>query len=528
MTKRTKAAADTRPVVRCAIYTRKSSEEGLEQEFNSLDAQREAGEAYVRSQVGEGWTCLADRYDDGGFTGGNTDRPGLRRLLHDIAAGRVDCVVVYKVDRLSRSLLDFAEMMRTFEQHQVGFVSVTQQFNTASSMGRLVLNVLLSFAQFEREIVSERTRDKIAATRRKGKWAGGWPVLGYDVDPQGFKLRVNDAEADRVRAIYALYLDRGSLLPVVEELAARGWANKRWELWKGGWRGGGPFTRTSLYGLLTNPVYVGKVRYKDEVHAGEHAAVVDPAIWQRVQAHLAGNGRGGGYARAGGPGALLRGVLRCTACDAAMSPTSTTKGAKSYRYYTCTAAAKKGWKTCPAKSVPAHAIEQVLLRQVRAIGTDARLRAEVLAQARQQDEARTAELAKEQKALEHDLRGWHGELRHLSGLLRPGDGNEPVIRRLAELQEQIAAVEGRGRAVRDQLAAVGRNLIADDDAATALSVFDPVWEALNPREQSRVVNLLVESVGYDGGRGKVTIRFRPAGVRTLARELADKREGMRA
>src|SRR5262249_11824866 len=174
----------TVPLVRCAVYTRKSTEEGLEQEFNSLDAQRESGEAFIQSQQHEGWTCLPERYDDGGFTGGNTDRPALRRLLADIEAGQVDCVVVYKVDRFSRSLLDFAQMMHTFEKHRVAFVSVTQQFNTATSMGRLVLNVLLSFAQFEREIISERTRDKIAATRRKGKWAGGRPLLGYDLDTQ--------------------------------------------------------------------------------------------------------------------------------------------------------------------------------------------------------------------------------------------------------------------------------------------------------------------------------------------------------
>ena len=186
MSKRTaKPDAAPRPI-RCADYTRKSTEEGLEQEFNSLDAQREAGEAYVKSQVGEGWTLLPTRYDDGGFTGGNMDRPALKRLMADIDAGRVDVVLVYKVDRLSRSLLDFAQMMHRFEQAKVSFVSVTQQFNTASSMGRLVLNVLLSFAQFEREIISERTRDKIAATRRKGKWIGGHPILGYDVDPAAF------------------------------------------------------------------------------------------------------------------------------------------------------------------------------------------------------------------------------------------------------------------------------------------------------------------------------------------------------
>jgi site-specific DNA recombinase len=191
------AQRSTLPLVRCAIYTRKSTEEGLEQEFNSLDAQRESAEAFIRSQAGEGWTCLPDRYDDGGFTGGNMDRPALKRLMVDVEAGRIDCVMVYKVDRLSRSLLDFARIMETFEKRQVSFVSVTQQINSATSMGRLMLNVLLSFAQFEREIIGERTRDKVAATRRKGKWSGGRPLLGYDVDPCGQRLCVNPEEAER-------------------------------------------------------------------------------------------------------------------------------------------------------------------------------------------------------------------------------------------------------------------------------------------------------------------------------------------
>jgi site-specific DNA recombinase len=224
-------------LVRCAIYTRKSTEEGLEQEFNSLDAQRESGEAYVKSQASEGWVCVADRYDDGVFSGGNADRPALKRLMADIEAGKIDCVVVYKVERLSRSLLDFAGMMQMFDKHSVSFVSVTQQFNTATSMGRLILNVLLSFAQFEREIISERTRDKIAATRRKGKWAGGHPVLGYDVEPNGFKLIVNPAEAEKVREIFKLYLKHESLLPVVQELERRKWSSKRWKTRKGPERG---------------------------------------------------------------------------------------------------------------------------------------------------------------------------------------------------------------------------------------------------------------------------------------------------
>src|SRR5439155_12464691 len=245
------------PRVRCAIYTRKSTEEGLEQAFNSLDAQREASEAYIASQKNEGWLCPPNRYDDGGFTGGNMDRPALQRLLADIEAGQVDAIVVYKLDRFSRSLLDFAKMMETLDKHQVAFVSITQQFSTGTSMGRLVLNVLLSFAQFEREIIAERTRDKIAATRRKGKWTGGTPILGYDVDPHANRLVVNAQEAERVRGIFALYLEHQALVPVVEDLGRRGWGNKRWLTKAGHQRGGLRFTKTNLLRLLTNVSYAG-------------------------------------------------------------------------------------------------------------------------------------------------------------------------------------------------------------------------------------------------------------------------------
>jgi site-specific DNA recombinase len=287
-------ASPVRPAVRCAIYTRKSTEEGLEQEFNTLDAQRECGESFIKSQATEGWQCLADRYDDGGFSGGTMDRPALKRLLADIEAGKVDAIVVYKVDRLSRSLLDFVKMLEIFDRYHVAFVSVTQQINSATSMGRLMLNVLLSFAQFEREIIGERTRDKIAAARRKGKWGGGHPILGYDIDPQGMKLVINEDEAAQVRAIFELYMQHEGLVAVIAELNRRGWVNKRWVTRKGQVRGGKPFTKTSLHKLLTNVTYIGKVRYKHELHDGEQKALIAPEVWQRVQVLLRRNGRNGG------------------------------------------------------------------------------------------------------------------------------------------------------------------------------------------------------------------------------------------
>jgi site-specific DNA recombinase len=356
----------TAPAIRCAIYTRKSTEEGLEQEFNSLDSQRESGEAYIASQQQEGWTCLRDRYDDGGFTGGNLERPAMQRLMADIQAGQIDCVVVYKVDRLSRSLLDFVRLMETFDRHQVAFVSVTQQFNTATSMGRLVLNVLLSFAQFEREIISERTRDKIAAARRKGKWSGGTPLLGYDIDPRTAKLNVNDDEAVQIRTIFAWYLQHRGLIPVLTELQRCGWLSKRWMTRKGQLRGGQAFTKTRLHRMLTNVTYAGKVRHKLDVHPGEHAAIVDPEVWEKVQAVLRQNSRNPSTAVRHQQGALLQGLLHCVACRCAMTPTFATKnGSVRYRYYVCGNAKQRGKGHCPSKSVPAGEIERLLIEQTR-------------------------------------------------------------------------------------------------------------------------------------------------------------------
>jgi site-specific DNA recombinase len=275
--------AASRTVMRCAIYTRKSTDEGLDQAFNTLDAQREASEAFINSQRHEGWLVLPQKYDDGGYTGANMDRPALKRLLSDVESGIANCVVVYKVDRLTRSLLDFARIMEVLDKHGATFVSVTQQFNTTSSLGRLTLNILLSFAQFEREMISERTRDKMGAARRKGKWVGGNPVLGYDVAAQGGALVVNPAEAQRVREIFALYLDHGSLIPVVEELDRRGWRMKSWTTREGRQAGGKPIAKNSLYNLLTNIIYTGKVAYGGEVYEGEHERIVDDETWNQVQ-----------------------------------------------------------------------------------------------------------------------------------------------------------------------------------------------------------------------------------------------------
>ena len=317
--------------VRCAIYTRKSSEEGLEQEFNSLDAQREACEAYVRSQKHEGWQALTALYDDPGYSGGNMERPALGRLLADIAAKRIDVVVVYKVDRLTRALADFAKIVEIFDASAVSFVSITQSVNTTTSMGRLTLNVLLSFAQFEREVTGERIRDKIAASKKKGLWMGGQPALGYDVKDR--KLVVNEAEAETVRAIFRRYLDLGSVRELKAELDAEGAVSKRRLAADGSAYGGQAFSRGALYQMLQNRVYRGEIVHKGAAYPGQHPAIVDEKFWRQVQVKLEANGveRTGARERAK-LAYLLAGVL-FDAEGEAMTPTHAVKKGVRYRYY---------------------------------------------------------------------------------------------------------------------------------------------------------------------------------------------------
>ncbi|PLX35626.1 MAG: hypothetical protein C0605_09190 [Hyphomicrobiales bacterium] len=269
--------------VHCAIYTRKSTDEGLEQDFNSLDAQREACEAYIQSQKGLGWVILKTHYDDGGISGGTMERPALKTLLLDIKNGKVDLVVVYKVDRLTRSLTDFARIIETFDERDISFVSVTQQFNTANSMGRLTLNVLLSFAQFEREVTAERIRDKIAASKKKGMWMGGLPPIGYDAVDK--KLIVNDAEARNVQTLFQLYLEKKSVPQVIIAATKRGILTKK-RRYNGRQTGGIPLTRGHLYQLLRNPIYAGRVQHKGKCYPGQHDAIIDQRIWDDVQRQL--------------------------------------------------------------------------------------------------------------------------------------------------------------------------------------------------------------------------------------------------
>ncbi len=348
--------------LRCAIYTRKSSEEGLEQEFNSLHAQREACAAFVTSQRHEGWTCLPQVYDDGGRSGGNIERPALQLLLAEIREGKVDVVVVYKIDRLTRSLADFAKIVETFDAKGVSFVSVTQQFNTTTSMGRLTLNVLLSFAQFEREVTGERIRDKIAASKKKGMWMGGVPPLGYAVSDR--KLIVVEHEAETVRHIFRRYAAIGSVRLLREELETRGITGKSWTSASGRWRGGKPIARGALYLMLRNPIYRGEIVHKDETYPGEHTAIIDPTLWGPVKARLAENAveRSTGI-RVENP-SLLVGLL-FDGEGHRMTPTHAVKKGRRYRYYVSRPLIVGARSDAAGLRIPAAAIEQVVTNRIR-------------------------------------------------------------------------------------------------------------------------------------------------------------------
>ena len=358
--------ASPKPRKRCAVYCRVSSDERLEQEFNSIDAQKEAGQSYVASQRSEGWIPVMDDYDDPGFSGGNTERPGLKRLMADIERGLVDIVVVYKIDRLTRSLADFSKMVEVFERQGVSFVSVTQQFNTTTSMGRLMLNVLLSFAQFEREVTGERIRDKIAASKRKGLWMGGVPPLGYDVANR--LLVVNETEADLVRRIFGEMLTIGSPTRIAQGLASEGITTKAWTTQDGQVRSGTQMDRKYLYKLLRNRIYLGELSHKGSWFPGAHAPIIDHGLWGQVHEVLARDPhvRSVDTQTRESTDALLRGLLFGPSGDP-MYPTYASKNKRKYRYYVSKAEMRFGAAGKTHERIPAAEVEAATVNQVKTV-----------------------------------------------------------------------------------------------------------------------------------------------------------------
>ena len=352
--------------LRCAVYTRKSTEEGLDQEYTSIDAQRDAGSAFIASRRMEGWIPVADDYDDGGFSGGTLLRPALQRLMDDIRAGQIDIVVVYKIDRLTRSLFDFAELIKVFEEYGTTFVSVTQQINTTDAMGRMMLNILLAFAQFERELTAERIRDKFVASKKKGLWMHGIPPLGYDVKDR--RLVINEVEAEQVRTIFRRFVALGSILKVVQEIRTHDWCNKTWTTKAGRVLAGQLHDKSSVHKILHCRTYLGEMKHRDQYFENTHAPIIERALWDEAHALLQVNGRvRAGASRRGKVEFLLKGLL--TGTDGrALSPWHTTKAnGRTYRYYLSTRDTHEGPGTSGLPRLPAGELEGAVVAQLRRV-----------------------------------------------------------------------------------------------------------------------------------------------------------------
>ena len=477
--------------VRCAIYTRKSTDENLDSDFNSLDAQRESAEAYIHSQRREGWVVLPDRYDDGAYSGATMDRPALQRLLADVRASRVDTIVVYKIDRLSRSLLDFAKLVEELEQFRVSMVSVTQQFDTSTSLGRLSLHMVLSFAQYEREVIAERIRDKMSASRKKGKYLGGIPPVGYDVDRVKKRLVVDAEEAVLVRHIFRRYLELGSTVALIQELNAAGHRTKEWTTRNGKTRPGKPWHKNYVYRLIRNPVYIGKVEYKGETYAGEHEPIIDMDLWNQVQKAIAVPAKvRSNMNRAATPG-LLKGILRCGHCGTAMAVTFTQRHGRQYRYYVCHHASSTAYENCQLRSVSAGIVEDLVKDRLRVVFRSPEVVRQTIESIRriQIDERRQAE--REKQHIEEELAGIKTCGQQLVQSLQAAD-TAFVRGELERLDRKREELDGKLAESDEQLAGLAEEEPAPDDVGSELTVLDNIWDNLFPGEQQRLVRTVID------------------------------------
>jgi site-specific DNA recombinase len=469
--------------LRCAIYTRKSHEEGLEQGVQLVGCATGIGGTLYREPADAG----LDGSADGGFSGGNMERPGLRRLLADIDAGKIDVIVVYKVDRLSRSLLDFMKMIDLFNEKGVSFVSVTQHFSTTDPTGRMFLGILITFAQYEREVIAERIRDKVAAAKRRGKYCGGVPILGYDVDRDNKKLLVNPDEARTVQYIFRRFIQIGSAKKLGQELNEQGYRTKAWTTKKGKVREGSEWNTAHIYRLLNNRIYIGEIAHKDRSYPGDHEGIIDRATWDKVKAILEDNKPVKVSMARTKMVAPLKGVIRCGHCGCAMGPTYARKNGRHYTYYICQKDSKRTLSRCPLKRIPAGDIEQA--KQERLFKQKAQLEME-LSQAREQ-------------ALE---------------LMKPGSDQPGKAEMLTTVNRQAVELSKQLTHVSERCKAYQGNSITEVDVSEAFQNVEGFWEDLFPIERNRLIRLLVDRVEIR--ETGIDMELATRGLTTLIAELA--------
>jgi len=466
--------------VRVAVYCRVSTTERLGQEFNSLDNQQAMCEAFIASQAAARWEAIPALYHDGGFTGANTERPALRRLLADVEAGRVDVVLVYRLDRLTRSMRDFFQIVDVLEQHSAAFASVSESFNTNTPVGRMVLHVVLAFAQMERELTSERTKDKIRGAKRRGQWCGGCAVFGYDIVEK--KLVPNEIEAHRVREAFRIYLETSSLIATAEEMNRRGWRTKESRTNDGRTRGGKDWNKGVLHGLLTNPILIGKVVSGGEAFAGNHPAIVDEATWTAVQARLESNGGPHTRCERHPSNSVLGGLLRCPLCSSTMTATFARKGARRYEYLACSKRQKGGKSACPAPYVSAPKIESEFVAEIARHATDPKLVEAVVCAARDQ-------LGERKRALSDEARSIRRAIKDAERVDFESDPRRDS--RIAELRARIAKIEAERAALEATVVDVGKvgALLRED--------FGSVWEAMTTRERRLAIERTIRRTSAD-------------------------------
>ena len=497
--------ADFENIKRCAIYTRKSTEP-LDYEFNSLDAQRESAENYIKSQKINGWELLPDHYDDGGYSGGNMERPALKRLLADVEAGKIDIIVIYKMDRLSRSLLDFMKLTEMLEQHNVSFVSVTQDINTSTSSGRMMLNILMTFGQFEREIIAERIRDKIAGAKRRGKHCGGPPVLGYDVDPESKTLIINPDEAAVVRDAFILYSQYGSATETARNLNDRGYRIKEWVSRKNVRHGGTEFTISTIYRMLKNPIYIGKVKHNGKSYPGEHEAIVDRQLWNIVRKLMKENTpviAGGHRDSITSP---FKGLLSCGHCGGSFGISYAGKKKKSgnrrYMYYLCIKDEARAERRCPLARIPVGDINQVILEQMARLLKTPSMLAMVYSQLQMYEKQKRDAIKKHQKELEVKQESIRKQI------LNGGDPSVLMVQ-FNEIDEKLERLKEQAEKL--NVPQILPDLLKASDSMGA------IWEELFPVERYRLAHLLFEKIQIFTDH--MVIDIKTDGLKSLIKEL---------
>ncbi|MBI4370388.1 MAG: recombinase family protein [Elusimicrobia bacterium] len=508
--------AEKNKTILCAVYTRKSTDENLNAQFTSIDSQREYCEAFIKSREPEGWRVCPETYSDPGFSGGNLDRPGIKKLLVDARHQKFNVVVCYKYDRLTRNTKDFLQILEIFERCGIHFVSVTQPIDTTSPVGRLMRSILMEFAQFEREMISERTRDKLAAMARKGKRTGGFPIIGYDIDKEKKSLVINPDEAVAVQEMFDGYLRTRSLWATAKILDGKGYRVKEWTTHKGRRKGGGRFNRTNLWYLLRNPLYIGKITFRGQALPGEHPGIIPEDIFNKVQEVMNGNGKGrrNKMVESLKHAYILRGLIRCASCGQAMTPHGVLKKNKlRFFYYRCVSVAKMDRNACAVRSVPAQAIEDFVLKRLGLLSSDEKLIKEIVKKAKVSAEVELPVKRKQRSYFTAEIGKIDAEARNLVSMLGEQGADCPKRTFYEARLDELAARKpefGEKLALLDkEILELERQEIDAEAVRRYMRNFLTLYEKLGQVEKKEMLCRLVKQVILDGEKSRVRITLKP-------------------